>query len=103
MAYSAQTSMPHATPTGDPNAFHVTMVAEPGHATHGTGLPNAAVQPAAPTFGPYETGGGSPGRWSQVQRLGDFVNGLACKMETWASELGMWQRTTETRITNIET
>ena len=97
-------------PQQNVNAIPAAMVAEPGNATHGTGPPNAAVllvaacvQPAAPNFGPYEAGGGPPGRWSQVQRLGDFVNGLARKMESWAFEIGLWQRTTETRLTATET
>ena len=78
------------------------MVAEPGNAPHGTGLPAAGCAHPPPTLGPYEPGGSSPGRWSQVQRLGDFVNGLARKLETWASDIGLWQRTTDDRLTTTD-
>ena len=82
------------------------MVAEPGSGSTGPGLPTAAcAQPpdsGAPNFGPFYPGGSSPGRWSQVQALGNFTNGLARKLEEWAHEIGLWKRNTESRITLIE-
>ena len=79
------------------------MVAEPGSGSTGPGLPTAALNPENPTFGPFFPGGSSPGRWSQVQALGNFTNQLARKLEEWATEIGLWKRNTESRIAPLET
>ena len=83
------------------------MVAEPGSGSARPGLPaaacgNPALDTTAPSFGPFYPGGSTPGRWSQVQALGNFTNSLARKLEEWANEIGLWRRKADGRITQLE-
>ena len=78
------------------------MVAEPGS---GSGPAGATPMPpgSAPTFGPFNPGETSPGRWAvQVQFLANFVNELVTKLNQWASNLGAWKNAAETRLTTTE-